>query len=52
VKNASVLEFKNIEEGLLEGLRSKDRIKNRMPHFGPIKGAGLRQSPPKVGLFR
>ena len=47
VKNASVLEFKNIEAGLLYQNRSRDKINKRIPHFGPIKGFGLRQSPSK-----
>lgn len=41
VKNASVLQFRTIEDGLLEPQR-KERPRPKQPHFGPIKG---RQSP-------
>ena len=40
-----MLEFRTIEDGLLEPARAKERAKPRNPHFGPIKGSGLRQSP-------
>ena len=33
-------------------MRSKEKIKNRMPHFGPIKGLALRQSPSKTAFSR
>ena len=45
VKNASVLEFKAIEEGLLDTQRPRDKRRFKNPHFGPIKGDGLRKSP-------
>ena len=57
VKNASLLEFKNMEDGLLERNKSKDKINRRIPHFGPIKGTlyhiigvNLRQSPSKQSM--
>lgn len=40
-----MLEFRTIEDGLLEPAKTKERAKLRNPHFGPIKGSGLRQSP-------
>lgn len=53
VKNASVMEFRTMEEGLLQRNRSNEKLgKSRIPHFGPIKGAGLRQSPSKLLVTR
>jgi hypothetical protein len=50
VKNASVLEFRHIEDGLLEPQR-KERPRPKQPHFGPIKGTS-RQSPGKLDNSR
>lgn len=61
VKNASLLEFENIEKAIVEEKESSKAITKmkpaKVPHFGPLKGAALKQrmtvpahhSAPRVG---
>ena len=54
VKSASLLEFKSIEDDLVQQQqqnRSREKLPRRhIPHFGPTKKQALKQSPSKYIL--